>query len=134
MDKEYKKISYLHKSLLKNYDFGGDLGFLENNTEVVRFENIKSVDHSDYVDDICEIVKLCKNKNWDILMIDTTHPKINFSTVRVIIPSISDTINYRFNKFDINSIEDKNLVLFNDGCVSIRAPTLPRPIIQDDRA
>jgi hypothetical protein len=29
--------------------------------------------------------------------------------------------------------QDKNFVFFNDDFVSNRAPTLPRPIVQDDR-
>ena len=63
-----------------------DISFLEQG-ETTTYKNIKI---KDVLGEIEEIKKICKLFNTDCIILDHTHPALNFPVVRVIIPRVSD--------------------------------------------
>ncbi|MBW2575105.1 MAG: YcaO-like family protein [Deltaproteobacteria bacterium] len=63
-----------------------DISFLEQG-EIGPYRNTKI---KDIFDEIEEIKRICKLLNTDCIILDQTHPVLNFPVVRVIIPRISD--------------------------------------------
>ena len=72
--------------LFKKGFYEGDLSFLEKGVEK-ELENVKV---SDCLDEIGRIAELCRRLDTDFLVIDQTHPVLDFPVVRVIMPRISD--------------------------------------------
>jgi len=104
MNKRYYRREGSFKSLFVNYDLIGDLTFLEDTSAVVAFDKVKSINHGDHLEDINEILKICKRNEWDLLIVDTTHPILKFPTVRVIIPMVSDAIDFYLKDFETRPI------------------------------
>ncbi len=63
-----------------------DISFLEQG-EMTVYRNTKS---KDVFSEIQELKKICNHFNTDCIILDHTHPVLNFPVVRVIIPRISD--------------------------------------------
>jgi YcaO-like protein with predicted kinase domain len=63
-----------------------DISFLDQG-ETRTYKNIKI---NDVLSEIDEIKKICKAFNTDYILLNYTHPALNFPVVRVIIPRISD--------------------------------------------
>ncbi|MFC1515842.1 YcaO-like family protein [Thermodesulfobacteriota bacterium] len=63
-----------------------DISFLEQG-EIRTYKNIKV---KDVLGEIEEIKGICKQFNTDLIILDHTHPTLNFPVVRVIIPRVSD--------------------------------------------
>jgi len=63
-----------------------DISFLEKG-EVRTYKSIKI---KDVLGEIEEIKRICKLFNTDCIILDYTHPVLNFPVVRVIIPRVSD--------------------------------------------
>ena len=63
-----------------------DISFLEQG-ETTTYKNIKI---KDVLGEIEEIKRICKLFNTDCIILDHTHPALNFPVVRVIIPRVSD--------------------------------------------
>ena len=63
-----------------------DISFLEKG-EVRTYKSIKI---KDVLGEIEEIKRICKLFNTDCIILDHTHPVLNFPVVRVIIPRVSD--------------------------------------------
>ena len=108
-NKEYKIECESYGNLLRKYDIKEDISYLEDNYSKVKLNELKSIQNADFLDDIKEIVSICKRERWDFFVIDSTHPKLDFPVVRVIIPNISDVMEYYFNRIDINKIANDEL-------------------------
>lgn len=83
----------VHRSLVKDHYLLmkccvslKDISFLEQG-EIRTYKNIKE---EDVLGEIEEIKEICKRFNTDLIILDHTHPIINFPVVRVIIPRVSD--------------------------------------------
>jgi hypothetical protein len=63
-----------------------DISFLEQG-ENRAYKNIKI---KDVLGEIEEIIRICKRFNTDVVVLDHTHPILNFPVARVIIPRVSD--------------------------------------------
>ena len=63
-----------------------DISFLEQG-KIGAYRNIKT---KDIFGEIEELKKICKLFNTDYIILDHTHPILNFPVVRVIIPRVSD--------------------------------------------
>jgi ribosomal protein S12 methylthiotransferase accessory factor len=63
-----------------------DISFLEKG-DIRTYENIKI---KDILGEIEAIKKICKQFNTDCIILNHTHPILNFPVVRVIIPQVSD--------------------------------------------
>jgi len=63
-----------------------DISFLEQG-ENKAYKNIKI---KDVLGEIEEIIRICKRFNTDVVVLDHTHPILNFPVARVIIPRVSD--------------------------------------------
>jgi len=63
-----------------------DISFLEQG----EMRNYQSIKTQDVLGEIEEIKKICRLFNTDCVVLDHTHPILNFSVVRVIIPRVSD--------------------------------------------
>ena len=63
-----------------------DISFLEQG-EIRRYKNTKI---KDVLGEIEEIKRICKLFDTDFIILDHTHPVLNFPVVRVIIPRVSD--------------------------------------------
>ncbi len=96
-----KKYSYLSK---KNF-YEGDLGFLKKGGKV-SIKNIQEgKETNDCVEEINKIKSICKFLGTELIVIDQTHPVLNFPAVRIIIPGVSDEMNAEYkDKFDIERI------------------------------
>jgi len=88
LGKKYDSIDEEFKYFTRQYDYYGDLSFLEKGKEV-SFDELKCSINNDCLDDIKTVIKICKENNWDLLFIDYTHKILQFPTVRIIIPPIS---------------------------------------------
>ncbi|MEA3280774.1 MAG: hypothetical protein U9Q38_09285, partial [Thermodesulfobacteriota bacterium] len=83
----------VHRSKVDNYYLlmkcgisPKDISFLEQG-EIGVYRNSKV---KDIFGEIEEIKKICKLLNTDCIILDHTHPVLDFPVVRVIIPRISD--------------------------------------------
>ncbi len=88
LNKKYKKTSDDFKYFFREYDYRGDLNFLEKGKKIA-FNKLKSKENTDSFDDLQTVLKICKENNWDILVVDLTHKTLQFPTIRTIIPPIS---------------------------------------------
>ncbi len=111
LDKKYLGINEEFKHFTRQYDYYGDLSFLERGKQI-SFDQLKSSINNDSCDDVKTSIKICQQNNWDILIVDYTHKILKFPTVRVIIPPLStdydiftrkclkiETFEKRFNYF-----------------------------------
>jgi len=78
-------------NLLRKYEYAGDLSFLEDG-DTVPFA--KEEPSYDCMAEIERIKDICKTLNTDFVIVDLTHPVIQFPVVRVIIPGLSDVLSY----------------------------------------
>ncbi len=88
---------FVHRSRVSNYYMlmkccisPKDISFLEQG-EIGTYRSIKI---KDVFDEIDEIKRICKLFNTDCIILDHTHPVLNFPVVRVIIPRISDFLSF----------------------------------------
>ena len=63
-----------------------DISFLENGTTVP----FKEKKYKDIFDEINAIKTICKHLNTDLIILDHTHPLLDFPVVRIVIPGVSD--------------------------------------------
>jgi len=85
-------------NLLRKYEYAGDLSFLEDG-ETVPFPEEEPP--FDCMAEIERIKDICKTLDTDCVIVDLTHPVIQFPVVRVIIPGLSDVLSYtRPNRTD----------------------------------
>lgn len=68
--------------------FEKDLTFLETG-ETVAFPQFA---HGELLTEIEQIRAICRKMGTDCMVIDLTHPVLNFPVVRVIMPGVSDTL------------------------------------------
>ncbi len=88
LSKQYKKNEEATLDIFANYDYAGDLSFLEEG-KMIPFNELVSVNSSDNLDDCKTLTDICKRNNWDLQIIDFTHKILKFPTVRVVIPRLS---------------------------------------------
>lgn len=67
-----------------------DISFLQQG-ETKAYKNIKI---KDVLSEIEEIKKICRTLDTDFILLDHTHPVLNFPVVRVIIPRVSDFLRF----------------------------------------
>jgi ribosomal protein S12 methylthiotransferase accessory factor len=94
----YNNLIETHKKerLSTMYTYYGDLSFLERGVQI-KICDLPYKETFDFYKDIEEIKKICKIINSDLIVINQTHPILNFPVVRVIIPGYSDKLNYFYN-------------------------------------
>ncbi|MBN1329319.1 MAG: YcaO-like family protein [Candidatus Heimdallarchaeota archaeon] len=97
------KTSYT--GLTRRSRYGGEKTFLLEGEKIPCPEFKTSNNFLDYIEQIKEI---CKKLGSDFIIINHTHPLIQFPTVRVIMPGISDTLNYA--NYDFEAM--KNMLMF----------------------
>ena len=97
--KKYNPRRDIYSGLLNyRYPFREEM-FLDQSD--ISIDDIRSFDHFDFVDDIEVIKEICRTMKWDIYIMNHTHKVIDFPTVRVVIPGISDTLAYHKNSQNI---------------------------------
>ncbi|HUT82523.1 MAG TPA: YcaO-like family protein [Candidatus Bathyarchaeia archaeon] len=94
-----------YAGLTRKSRYGGDKTFLLEGEKRPCPDFKTSNDFLEYIE---QIKGICKKLNTDFIIIDHTHPIIQFPTVRVIIPGISDTLNYKNYNFEAI----KNMLVF----------------------
>jgi len=127
LGKEYYGVDEEFKHFTRQYDYYGDLSFLENG-KIKSFDELKCSINDDCLDDVKIAINICKDNNWDFLVVDYTHKILQFPTVRVIIPPLSTdydlftrkclkfkTFKDRFNYF--YGIEDFHQYLKDDSWI-----------------
>jgi hypothetical protein len=127
LGKEYYGVDEEFKHFTRQYDYYGDLSFLENG-KTKSFNELKCSINDDCLDDVKIAINICNNNNWDFLVVDYTHKILQFPTVRVIIPPLSTdydlftrkclklkTFEERFNYF--YGIEDFHKYLKDDSWI-----------------
>jgi len=87
----------LYRNLFRRYEFAGDLSFLEEGP-VVPFHPLEPV--YDCLLEIEKIKTISRQLQTDFIVVDHTHPLLNFPVARVIIPGFSDIL--PFFDFDLN--------------------------------
>ena len=88
LNKKYIGSNDDFRFYVKDFDYYKDLSFLEKGKNI-SLNSLNSIENDDSLNDIKCILHICKNNNWDLLLVDYTHKVIQFPTVRVIIPPIS---------------------------------------------
>jgi ribosomal protein S12 methylthiotransferase accessory factor len=63
-----------------------DISFLENGATVP----FKEKKYRDIFDEIDAIKTICKHLNTDLIILDHTHPLLDFPVVRIVVPGVSD--------------------------------------------
>ena len=87
---ENKGVGLYDKDFFTDYEFSGDLSFLEKG-ECISLDKLRSIDNNDCLADFKALQEICRENNWDLQAIDYTHRVLKFPTVRVIIPPLSTT-------------------------------------------
>jgi len=87
---EYKPFVFYY-NILRKYEYAGDLQFLEQG-ELKEYTPASVFDCSLEIDRIKDI---CQRLNTDFIMVNHTHPLINFPVIRIIIPGLSDILSYK---------------------------------------
>ena len=88
MKKNYKPISG-YVDLFTSYKYNSErLSFLEKGKKI-SFDSIFDYKSNDCLDEVNELIKICRKNNWEVFAIDHTVSPINFPVVRVIILPIS---------------------------------------------
>ena len=93
LEYQHKPINTNYRTLVRKHWFGGDLSFLAEGKEI-EFPYFE--ESYNYKSDIERIKDICRNIGKDIIVINLTHPILNFPVVRVIIPGISDVIRFSY--------------------------------------
>jgi len=107
LGKEYVGVDDEFKYFIREYDYYGDLSFLEQG-EVISFGDLSSSVNVDSLDDIKTVINICKENSWDFLIIDFTHKVLQFPTIRVVIPPLSTDCNHFTEKcVKIHSFEER---------------------------
>ena len=89
-DPQYEPHIFLY-NLFRKYDYAGDLSFL---TEGTVSEASHEAPLFDCLQEIDRIREICRRIEKELVIVDLTHPVLQFPVVRVIIPGISDIISY----------------------------------------
>lgn len=106
MKKRYITLSGEYLFLLREYLTGEDLSFLEDSSKTISFNKLFSFKSKDCLGEVKKLINICNARNWEILVIDHTHPIIQFPTVRVIIPQISGSLVDIIDGFNLKTITD----------------------------
>jgi YcaO-like protein with predicted kinase domain len=89
-DPQYEPHVFLY-NLFRKYDYAGDLSFLAEGT-------VSEATHEapllDCLQEIERIGEICRHIEKELVVVDLSHPVLQFPVVRVIIPGISDIISY----------------------------------------
>lgn len=133
LGKKYSGVDEEFKHFTRQYDYYGDLSFLEKGI-IISFDELKCSINNDSLDDVKIVINICRKNNWNLLIVDYTHKILQFPAVRVIISPLStdydiftgkclkiETFEERFNYFygirdfhqylkDSSWIKDKNRI------------------------
>ncbi|MGQ9615779.1 MAG: YcaO-like family protein [Spirochaetota bacterium] len=88
-ESEYRPFVFYH-NIIRKYEYAGDLQFLEAG-EVKDYKPEYLLDCSGEIE---RIKGICQRLRTDLIMINHTHPAIDFPVVRIIIPGLSDILSY----------------------------------------
>lgn len=104
------EISFKH--YLRQNITNMDLSFLYENCEYIDFSSLVSVYHDDFFDDLEYIKGIFKKINLDVYIVDHTHKIIDFPTVRIVVPKMSDIVGYYVNnQTELNDYFDRNKII-----------------------
>ena len=104
LGKPYNGVQDIYKFFTSHYDYYGDLLFLKKG-EKIPLSDVNSKIYTDSLDDVNEVINICRNNNWDLSFIDYTHKVLQFPTVRVIIPQVSSD----FDRYSRNTMRELDL-------------------------
>ena len=101
-DKEKRKIiEYFNKDfgplILLNRSFE-NYDFIDDNSPAISFDSLTSHETDDFSKDIEIIKEISKKNGWETMFIDYSIPELPLKIVKVIIPSVSDTLRYYYAK------------------------------------
>lgn len=120
LGKRYVSPSDQYMTLLKRYSYAGDLGFLDNNCELTSLERIPDISSSDCLEEIRSLTEIGRRENWDIYVVKLSHPVLSFPTVRIVIPGMSDVIDFGAVKYDPEREDGTGLTTFYEEWYMIR--------------
>lgn len=114
------KINKSYYGLFRKMHYNGDKTFLYKGQVIPFPENCEDYN---FLTDIDKIKEICKKLKSDFIVVNHTHPVLQFPTVRVIIPGYSSTLNYidvEFNelvnylKYGTKNLDFKNMYSDNN--------------------
>ncbi len=79
-------------SLSKSFD---DFSYLDKTKRKIPLSKLDSHKTKDFLEDIKIMKGISKNNDWDSLVVDYSTPQLPLKVVRVVIPSVSDTLRCR---------------------------------------
>lgn len=88
LGKKYNGMKDDLRFFIRFYDSNSDLSFLEKGKKI-SFDELTSYEFNDCLDEIKQITRICKDNNWEFLVMDYTNKVLLFPTVCVIIPPLS---------------------------------------------
>lgn len=91
------KINESYYGLFRKMHYNGDKTFLCKGNAIPFTQD--SVDYN-FLTDINKIKDICKKLKSDFIVVNHTHPILQFPTVRIIIPGYSNTLNYKNVEFN----------------------------------
>ena len=89
-----------------------DFDFIDRNAPIISFGDLVSHETDDFYDDVKIISNLSQKNGWKPLIMDYSIPEIPLSVIRMVIPTVSDTLRYNHpdKKEEIKIPYDKKLV------------------------
>lgn len=108
LKKDYMKPSGAKRTLLSKYDFYEDVSILEDKNETRGIDDIGYKRTGDFLADIEEIRRICVREGWKLYVIDATNERLKIPVTRVIIPGVSDVLDYYFEAPELKDIFDDN--------------------------
>jgi ribosomal protein S12 methylthiotransferase accessory factor len=98
--KNFKKTKYHQPFLLSGRSLE-NFKFLERkNIKNIKISDLKSFVTKDFLEEVKQIKNIAINNKWKILVVDHSIKECPIKVVRVIIPSISDTLRFILKKID----------------------------------
>ncbi len=71
-----------------------DFDFINKNAPVILFDDLVSHETNDFYDDVKIISDLSQKNGWKPLIMDYSIPEIPLSIIRMVVPTVSDTLRY----------------------------------------
>lgn len=97
-------------SLNRSFD---DFSFLNKKETFISIDQLSSHKNDDFVQDIQVIKDICRENDWEALYIDYSIPKYSLKVIRIIVPSVSDTLRFMHPK--LLKVED----IFNENPIGV---------------
>jgi ribosomal protein S12 methylthiotransferase accessory factor len=113
LKKDYIKPNEAKRTLLSKYNFYEDVSILEDKNGKRGLDDIGYKRTDDFLADIEEIRRICVREGWKLYVIDATNERLEFPVARVIIPGVSDVLDYYFEAPELKDVFDDNSFIGN---------------------